>query len=313
LDRLPRHIEAVLEQNRFEIEETVRKADILPPAKSVAVIMGSLDGVMVPMKNAPRVPGLHKGDVGPKGHKESACASVSLFDHDGERLHTIRFGRMPESKKPTLQKQLNDELRVMHNLYPHAKMQAVADGAGENWRIFDEIGKDIRVQFENTLDYYHAMEYVADAFRLAGGSDPQGDASYWGQVLREEDKGIDSLIATIEARVQHNTGATKEKIQKNLNYLVNHRDMMQYHKLLKAKQPIGSGIQEAACKTLVVQRMKNSGMTWSHEGGQAILTLRGYHQSGRWDNFWKAMRYKFRQACNIDEDKSRQKPIKKAA
>jgi len=89
--------------------------------------------------------------------------------------------------------------------------------------------------------------------------------------------------------------------------------MMQYDRLLKAKQPIGSGIQEAACKTLVSQRMKNSGMTWSHEGGQAILTLRGYRQSERWGNAWKTLRHKFRRAYNIDEDLSRQKPRKKAA
>ena len=35
--------------------------------------------------------------------------------------------------------------------------------------------------------------------------------------------------------------------------------------------PIGSGIVEAACKTLVTQRMKRSGMRWRHEGGQAKL------------------------------------------
>ena len=40
--------------------------------------------------------------------------------------------------------------------------------------------------------------------------------------------------------------------------------------------PIGSGVVEAACKTLVTQRMKNSGMSWGTDGGQAILTMRGW-------------------------------------
>lgn len=313
LDRLPRHIEAILDEDRFEFEETICRADILPPAESVSLIMASLDGVMVPMKNAPRVAGLQKGNIEPKGHKEAACASVSLFNRDGDRLHTIRFGRMPESKKPTLQRQLNDELRNMRKHYPDAKLQAVADGAGENWRIFGEISNDLKVQFENTLDYYHAMEYVAEAFKLSGGSDPQADTIYWGQVLREESKGVDSLTTALENRIIHRKGATKEKLQKTLNYIINHKDMMQYHRLLESKQPIGSGIQEAACKTLVVQRMKNSGMTWSHKGGQAILTLRGYHQSGRWANLWKALRYKFGRVYNIDKNTSRQKPFRKAA
>lgn len=50
--------------------------------------------------------------------------------------------------------------------------------------------------------------------------------------------------------------------------------------------PIGSGIIEAACKTLVTQRMKRSGMRWRHEGGQAILTLRSLIQSERFDTAW---------------------------
>jgi len=46
-------------------------------------------------------------------------------------------------------------------------------------------------------------------------------------------------------------------------------------------------VVEAACKMLVTQRMKQSGMRWGEEGGQAILTLRGWAQSGdRFDRAW---------------------------
>jgi hypothetical protein len=55
----------------------------------------------------------------------------------------------------------------------------------------------------------------------------------------------------------------------------------------KAKQLlIGSGVVEAACKTLVTQRMKRSAMRWRHEGGQAILTLRALAQSDRFERGW---------------------------
>jgi len=313
LDRLPRCIQSIVDKDRLEIEEKIRKADVLPDRDSVALIMVSLDGVMTPMKDAPRIPGLQKTDAGPKGHKEAACATVNLFDQNGDRLHTIRFGRMPESKKPTLQQQLKDELRQVRARYPGAKVQAVADGAEENWRILGEIADELGIATENTLDYYHAMEYVADAFKLAGGSDTQADTKYWGEVLRTEPKGVESLIAAIESRIALAKGETREKLQKKLNYIVNHKDMMQYARLLAAKQPIGSGIQEAACKTLVSQRMKNSGMTWSQSGGQAIITLRGFYQSERWDNAWKVLRYKFRGNCQVDPNPSRLKPLKYAA
>ena len=47
--------------------------------------------------------------------------------------------------------------------------------------------------------------------------------------------------------------------------------------------PIGSGIVEAACKTLVTERLKRSGMRWGAHGGQAILTLRSLVQSHRFE------------------------------
>lgn len=49
---------------------------------------------------------------------------------------------------------------------------------------------------------------------------------------------------------------------------------------------IGSGVVEAACKTLVAQRLKLSGMRWSKDGAQAILTMRGWDQSERFDGAW---------------------------
>ena len=61
---------------------------------------------------------------------------------------------------------------------------------------------------------------------------------------------------------------------------------MRYAALRAESLPVGSGPMEAACKTLAAQRMKQSGMQWGMEGGQAILTTRGWTQSGRFDEAW---------------------------
>ncbi|MEO7329580.1 MAG: hypothetical protein ABI193_13455 [Minicystis sp.] len=64
-------------------------------------------------------------------------------------------------------------------------------------------------------------------------------------------------------------------------------DISRYQEARAQGLPIGSGVVEAACKTLATQRMKLSGMQWGTEGGQAILTLRGLTQSGdRFDRAW---------------------------
>ncbi len=65
--------------------------------------------------------------------------------------------------------------------------------------------------------------------------------------------------------------------------------------------PVGSGVTEAACKTLVKQRMCRSGMRWKDQGASMLLTLRALICStGHWDEFWsKVDRFGFPVAHNL--------------
>ena len=51
---------------------------------------------------------------------------------------------------------------------------------------------------------------------------------------------------------------------------------------------IGSGPIEAACKMVVGQRMKGSGMRWGADGADAVCHLRALFKSGdrQWDAYW---------------------------
>src|SRR5690606_32706321 len=71
-----------------------------------------------------------------------------------------------------------------------------------------------------------------------------------------------------------------------LGYFRRNRRRMTYAIFASQGLPIGSGVVEAACKTLVTQRLKRSGMTWSEAGAQAILTPRAWTQSDRFDHAW---------------------------
>jgi hypothetical protein len=57
---------------------------------------------------------------------------------------------------------------------------------------------------------------------------------------------------------------------------------MDYPRLRQQGLPIGSGVTEAACKTVFTQRLKHSGMRWQQESGQLIVDLRVLHLSGIW-------------------------------
>ena len=83
------------------------------------------------------------------------------------------------------------------------------------------------------------------------------------------------------------TKTIKESLAAALTYFINHRHMMDYATHLEENLPIGSGVTEAACKTLVKQRLCGSGMRWKDKGAKVILSLRALVQSkGRWQQFW---------------------------
>jgi hypothetical protein len=52
---------------------------------------------------------------------------------------------------------------------------------------------------------------------------------------------------------------------------------------------IGSGVIESSNKKVVGQRLKQSGMFWSKEGANSVMTLRAclLSSSKNWENFWK--------------------------
>ena len=62
---------------------------------------------------------------------------------------------------------------------------------------------------------------------------------------------------------------------------------MHYEHYRAMNFPIGSGVTEAACKTLIKQRLCQSGMKWKDRGVAMVLRLRALVSTkGRWEQFW---------------------------
>ena len=83
------------------------------------------------------------------------------------------------------------------------------------------------------------------------------------------------------------TGKEEEAYRKAYQYLNNHKAYMDYQEYRRRGLPIGSGITEAACKTVFTQRFKESGMSWGIEGGGVILTLRLATMSQVWETVYR--------------------------
>jgi hypothetical protein len=78
-------------------------------------------------------------------------------------------------------------------------------------------------------------------------------------------------------------------------YFRNHLSQMEYAQFRQKNYPIGSGVTEAACKTLIKQRLCCSGIRWKEKIGSIILSLRALIlTSTRLEQFWdKLNQYSF--------------------
>jgi hypothetical protein len=83
-------------------------------------------------------------------------------------------------------------------------------------------------------------------------------------------------------------GAKRKQYISAYNYLRKRIRFLDYSRYRRDHLPIGSGVTEAACKTVFTQRLKQSGMTWKLGGGQWIVDLRVIQLSGLWFQVYQA-------------------------
>ena len=300
LDRLPKVLSDHWEQQRPGWEAAIRAQETVPAEATVIAI--SVDGVMAPMKGPGRsakrdLPGKHAS--GPAGNKEVGCGTVVLYDAEGERLQTVRYGRMPESKKVTLQQQLEAEVSSIIAIRPDLVRVHLADGAEDNWRLMTELEQHLpcsRETWIEIVDFYHACDHLKNACDAAWGECTAcGKAEFerLKTLLKEAEDGADQVIRVLKYQRSRARGNKRKRLEAELTYFRNQRPRMHYAEYVRNKWPIASGVMEASCKTLVTQRLKRSGMAWTPAGGQAILTLRSLIQSDRWPPAWALLHTDF--------------------
>lgn len=289
LDRLPKLIESRWEENREEFEQSLR--DGLQVPEGTVSIAVSLDGVLAPVDggNRPkdvRARAAQAGTIckGPAGYREVGCATIAFCDEKGDLIGAVRMARAPEARKLRLKEMLAAEVKAIVARMPHLKVVKVADGANDNW---DYLSSPALPDGEEVVDFFHATEHLHLALTAAHGESTRETRHRYEvlrDTLRDELDGAEKVIRALKYLVTKHPG--KPSIARELAYFRKRKARMRYAELKSKGFMIGSGVVEAACKTLVSQRLKNSGMRWSAAGAQAILTPRGWDQSERFDQAW---------------------------
>lgn len=226
-------------------------------------------------------------------YREAMTGTISLYNKDRERLHTIYMGAPPEHGKQVFFDRMEREIKHIKELYPNATYVGIADGAESNWTF---LKPHVTTQI---LDFYHASGYIKDASHAAF---PRSEAKCvkWFEEQRHELKhsknAANNVLVKMEEFKKNRLSKLKsEKLDKAITYFTNHAHQMNYPDYLEDNLPIGSGVTEAACKSLIKQRLCCSGMKWTERGAGIILSLRSLViTKGRWNQFWdKLDRYGF--------------------
>ena len=221
------------------------------------------------------------------GYREAMRGTISLHARDGERLHTIYVGATPEYGKGSFYTRMAREIEHIKGLYPDATYAGVADGARCNGEFLGSY-TDFQV-----LDFYPAAEYLADAATAAYPRSRVEREKWLNDAchnLKHKQGAATPLVKEMQALCERRQGLSREvrkKLEAALSYFRNHRHQMSYSKYRSKHLPIGSGVTEAACKTLVKQRLCNSGMRWAEKGAKIVLSLRALMLTpDRWEQFW---------------------------
>ena len=221
------------------------------------------------------------------GWRETMVGTISFYDGEGQRQHTIYLAATPEYGKATFLGRLEAEVAHVKAKYPGIHCVGIADGAKGNWE-FLERHTDTQV-----VDFWHAAEYLGKAAAVLYRGDP-ATRKYWVDTschaLKHEPGGAATILKQLKSLAKVRPWAKKhEDVQRAITYFENQSKAgrMDYPARVAKKEPIGSGVTEAACKVIVKQRLCGSGMKWKESGAAAVLSLRCLsYTAGRWDQFW---------------------------
>jgi hypothetical protein len=222
------------------------------------------------------------------GWRESMVGTISLYDRLGQRQQTIYIGAAPEYGKALFLQRLAREIERTKAHYPDATYIGIADGASANWEFLKKHTS------EQILDFYHASGYlgaVADALYPKEVKKQQQWLDEKCHQLKHDEGAATELHEQMQQLAkQKHSSKIGEKLHAAVTYFHNHVHQMDYAEYRSHNYPIGSGVTEAACKTVVKQRLCCSGMRWKEDGAAVVLSLRTLVlTANRWNQFWSKL------------------------
>jgi hypothetical protein len=266
-------------------------------SKEIERLYIELDGILVrmrrgsvPMEEEERK---RKGDV----YREMKVGAVFLAERGPERselapevwVDTPKEGSLRYVARRTAKGGFGQLLYVLaqqSGLSRAKQIVVLGDGAPWIWKLVAEHFPGA-VQI---VDLYHAQQHVWDvAHAVFGPSSPA--ACIWAKqactllVHGQIEELVEAIgkLPTIPPAAEESRSVP----EKAVDYFTTNAQRMRYPAFRAQGMHVGSGIAEAACKTVVETRAKRAGMRWTPEGVDALLPLRTAKLNHTYDEFWE--------------------------
>lgn len=219
--------------------------------------------------------------LGLPGHERSDLVPGVMVDACGPKQYVARQATAEEFAP------LVYALARQMGLLRARQVVILGDGARWIWKLADE-------QFPGAIqivDEYHAREHVWNVARAAFAAEPDVRDAWATRVIELLGNGrVQEVIAAIEKlpALIPEPGKTKSVQETEAAYFRHNAHRMQYPVFRVQGMHLGSGIAEAACKTVVSTRAKKSGMRWLPHGLATVLAVRSALLSSLFDRRWQA-------------------------
>lgn len=249
-------------------------------------------------------------------YRMAYVTTIAIHDADGETIRSTRVAATAEEGPVEMMERLGAELERLLEQRPELPVLVVQDGAPELWNLVEEWFANFGILVEmKIIDRYHLDERLAAIAEVLERDQSARSRlrDEWRRSLDRSDTAIKRICAQIESRIyappqkrDHGAEASPgvdpfggrdfsgfaertprlsaesmRTIEGHLHYCDNHRDKMRYATPRKRGFPIGSGVTEGACKSVIAVRFKRSGQRWFEAGASACLQLRTLHLNER--------------------------------
>ena len=259
-----------------------RKLVPLPPSPLPDKLYAVIDGTGVPMTSRETAGRDGKGEDGRARTREVKLAvffTQDKLDKDGYPVRDRDSSSVIATFEPAA---VFGELVKAEGIRRGAdhvrQLTIIGDGATWIWGIASSKFPEAT----QIVDLFHAREHLHDLARLLEFMLLDRKEEWLAARLEDLDYGdINGIVSA--TRKYPLEGMKKDEIDTALGYFENNAPRMRYHWFRQCGLFTGSGVVEASCKTVIGQRLKQSGMHWTVNGADAIIALRCREASSTWE------------------------------